>query len=365
MTRTRTSSTLALAVVAALLVGTTSPARADEGPAPTTTAFEIIGSAAIAGVPAVGAVLTATSDGWSPAPAAFTYAWSVAGHLVSSDATYTPTAADLGQAVAVAVTAHLDGYDDSTVTAVAATPVVEGQISFAGSPLITGVPRVGSTLTASVLVSPLSAPTSFTWFANGKAIPGATSSLLTLTKSQLGTRITVRASATLEGYRGATMTSARTAVVTPGRFSAPPPVISGNARVGETVCVEVGAWEPAVAVKYQWYLNGSKIAGATRACLKIAKAAWRGKKLTVAVTGAKAGYITLSKRSAATAAIVLPHRTDPTSLWNCPSWAPIKGNASSMIYHMPGQRFYSRTQPEDCFSSESAARNAGYRKAKV
>ncbi len=60
-----------------------------------------------------------------------------------------------------------------------------------------------------------------------------------------------------------------------------------------------------------------------------------------------------------------PSRTSPVSPYDCPSWAPIKGNASSMIYHLPGQRFYNATKPEDCFSSESAARNAGYRKAKV
>lgn len=51
--------------------------------------------------------------------------------------------------------------------------------------------------------------------------------------------------------------------------------------------------------------------------------------------------------------------------WNCPNWAPIKGNASSRIYHRPGQRYYSRTKPEACFSSAAAAVRAGYRAAKV
>ncbi|TXJ06965.1 MAG: hypothetical protein E6Q27_02790 [Aeromicrobium sp.] len=60
-----------------------------------------------------------------------------------------------------------------------------------------------------------------------------------------------------------------------------------------------------------------------------------------------------------------PGQTVPISEWNCPSWAPIKGNESSMIYHKKGQRFYSRTKPEACFSSESAAKKAGYRKSKV
>ena len=55
----------------------------------------------------------------------------------------------------------------------------------------------------------------------------------------------------------------------------------------------------------------------------------------------------------------------PASKWNCPSWAPIKGNAPSKIYHMKGQRFFTRTTPEICFSTESAAKKAGYRKSKV
>lgn len=60
-----------------------------------------------------------------------------------------------------------------------------------------------------------------------------------------------------------------------------------------------------------------------------------------------------------------PATSKPSSKWNCPSWAPIKGNAPSKIYHLKGQRFYTRTTPEICFSTEAAARKAGYRKSKV
>lgn len=58
-----------------------------------------------------------------------------------------------------------------------------------------------------------------------------------------------------------------------------------------------------------------------------------------------------------------PGSTSPDG-WDCPSWAPIKGNAGSHIYHMPSGAFYDRTNAEICFSSEGAARDAGYRKAK-
>ncbi len=53
--------------------------------------------------------------------------------------------------------------------------------------------------------------------------------------------------------------------------------------------------------------------------------------------------------------------------WNCPKNAPIKGNRgdTEWIYHMPGQEYYSKTNPEECFATEEGARKAGYRKAKI
>jgi hypothetical protein len=34
-----------------------------------------------------------------------------------------------------------------------------------------------------------------------------------------------------------------------------------------------------------------------------------------------------------------------------------------MIYHLPGDEFYDRTQPEDCFAAPSDAEAAGYRRS--
>ena len=48
----------------------------------------------------------------------------------------------------------------------------------------------------------------------------------------------------------------------------------------------------------------------------------------------------------------------------CPPDHPIKGNASSMIYHRPGQPSYDRTVAEFCFASEQEAEAAGYRAPK-
>lgn len=54
----------------------------------------------------------------------------------------------------------------------------------------------------------------------------------------------------------------------------------------------------------------------------------------------------------------------PASKSNCPSTHRIKGNIASdgeKIYHVPGGQYYSITDPERCFSTQTQAKNAGYR----
>ena len=75
------------------------------------------------------------------------------------------------------------------------------------------------------------------------------------------------------------------------------PTISGNATVGSTVTAVPGAWASGAAFTYQWLRNGSEISGATGVSYK-AVAADRGKALSVAVTGSKAGYTSVTQTSA-------------------------------------------------------------------
>jgi large subunit ribosomal protein L17 len=49
---------------------------------------------------------------------------------------------------------------------------------------------------------------------------------------------------------------------------------------------------------------------------------------------------------------------------DCPEGYPIKGNASSKIYHVVGQGSYENTIPEICFATEADAEDAGYRASK-
>src|SRR5918997_1906081 len=48
----------------------------------------------------------------------------------------------------------------------------------------------------------------------------------------------------------------------------------------------------------------------------------------------------------------------------CPEAFPIKGNATSKLYHSPGSPSYKRTVPEFCFASTEAAEAAGFNPTK-
>jgi hypothetical protein len=49
----------------------------------------------------------------------------------------------------------------------------------------------------------------------------------------------------------------------------------------------------------------------------------------------------------------------------CPQGFPVKGNASSRIYHEPGQVSYASTVAEFCFASAEAAEAAGFRQSRA
>lgn len=56
----------------------------------------------------------------------------------------------------------------------------------------------------------------------------------------------------------------------------------------------------------------------------------------------------------------------PVSSSTCPKKAPIKGNrGDERIYHLPSNRYYEQTNPEECFATEDGAKKAGYRAALV
>jgi hypothetical protein len=81
---------------------------------------------------------------------------------------------------------------------------------------------------------------------------------------------------------------------------APRPRIVGTPKVRKVLRVVPGAWSPAgVALSAQWLRNGKAIARATRTAYKLTRKD-RGKRISVRVTGRKAGYTTAAVTSAPT-----------------------------------------------------------------
>ncbi|MFC5676380.1 hypothetical protein [Aeromicrobium endophyticum] len=83
----------------------------------------------------------------------------------------------------------------------------------------------------------------------------------------------------------------------PSRLSPATPRISGTVKVGRTLRVKVGSWSPRPTFRYQWFANGRKISSkGTKASFRLTSKQ-KGQRITVRVTGTRAGYATVSKTS--------------------------------------------------------------------
>ncbi|MGW2092040.1 hypothetical protein [Promicromonospora sukumoe] len=81
------------------------------------------------------------------------------------------------------------------------------------------------------------------------------------------------------------------------------PSISGTAQVGRTLTALRGPWTPSpTKTTYQWRLDGKAVSGATSSTWKATSSA-KGKKVSVAITGTKAGYTTETLVSPASALV--------------------------------------------------------------
>ena len=192
-----------------------------------------------------------------------------------------------------------------------------------GAPAITGVARVGETLTADTSgiadADGLSNATfSYQWMRNdgsGDAdIAGATGATYTLVDADEGKTIRVRASFTDDAENEETLTSAATAAVgaRPNSPATGAPTISGTAQVGETLTANTSGIADAdglsnATFSYQWMRNdGSEdtdIAGATGATYTLVDAD-EGKTVRVRVAFVDDRGHQETRTGAATAATV-------------------------------------------------------------
>lgn len=272
-------------------------------PAAAATRFASAPRPQVKGAARVGSRLTVAPGRWKPR-AKLSYRWYRGTKAIkgATRSTYTLAAADRGARISVKVTGRAKGYTTRTRTSRQTSRVAAGRF-VAGTPTISGTAAVGSTLTGTGGTWRPSATLTYQWYRGATAIPGATSSTYTAVAADRGHALTLRAAGSRSGYVRQTMASRATGAVAPGSFgSAPVPVVSGNAAVGSRLTASPGTWKPTGTLTYQWHRGASAVRGATTATylLSIADA---GSRMSVKVTGSRAGYTATTRQSAATAVV--------------------------------------------------------------
>ncbi|UUP12810.1 carboxypeptidase-like regulatory domain-containing protein [Aeromicrobium wangtongii] len=168
----------------------------------------------ISGTPRSGSTLVASPGAWGPAGVSVAYQWLANGAPIpgATGAQLRLTNAQAGKRITVTTTGSLPGAAPVTTTS-AATSAVKGVLT-PKKVSITGTAKVGKKLRAKTSSwGPSPVRSSYTWYRNGKRIPGQTKSTYTLRKADAGKRITVRITRTKSNYVSAKKVSAKTGKV--------------------------------------------------------------------------------------------------------------------------------------------------------
>lgn len=257
----------------------------------------------ITGTPRPDSPVTGVPGTWD-ASTTLSYQWYVDGVVVAGNATttYTPTVDDIGKDLTFEVTSTRTGYTTLTRSSAPATVVGYAQTS-TPTPTITGTPKVGVELTAVPGTWDDGTTLAYQWLADGDAVGGATASTYTPGPDQLDAVVTVRVTGTKPDFESVSRTSDPTATVTAGDLAATPaPTITGTPKVDVELTAVTGTWDDGTTLTYQWLAGGDPVGGATASTFT-PTADQVGSVVAVAVTGAKDGYLTVTRTSAPSTAV--------------------------------------------------------------
>jgi hypothetical protein len=177
----------------------------------------------VSGQPTLGGTLTASSGTWTPGGLALTYQWLRSGTPIAGATakTYSPTAADVGHQLSVAVTAS-NGSSLAAVSGETAAVTQPSSITFleelrSSQPTVRGKARVGRTLTARPGAwGPGDVTFAYQWFRGAKAIRGAHAATYRVTRRDRGKSLHVVVTGAQPGFVTVTRTSPSTKQVKGG-----------------------------------------------------------------------------------------------------------------------------------------------------
>jgi hypothetical protein len=245
--------------------------------------------------PMVGSAVTARLAGRSATSSQLYYQWLLDGTAIkgATAESYTPVPVDAGRQLQVKLTAAGQSVISKAQT-VAAVP-----FRTASRPGFRGTAAVGHTLTA---ITGRWSPTptlGYQWLLDGRPIRDATRPILAVVPAYVGRRISLRVTARRIGY--VTRDAVSDAVqIGRGSMKAQLPRIKGEARVGETLHLLRGDWEPQPEFSYRWLVNGRPVEGRSTGIAYQVRPQDRGKRITVEVAGRSHGYASAARTSAST-----------------------------------------------------------------
>ncbi len=186
-----------------------------------------------------------------------------------------------------------------------------------GQVALDSFPTVGSTVTANLSGTiPSPARVTWQWLLDGSPIPSAHASSYAPSGADHGRELSVVATAYAPGRLPAQVASAPETVrpgvaVAPGAppsggpavLTGPKPIIKGKAVVGKRLTAKTGSWPAGTSFAYRWLANGKVVRRAASAALRL-RPALAGKRLSVRVTAAKPGYVSVTLVSAKTKKVV-------------------------------------------------------------
>jgi hypothetical protein len=256
----------------------------------------------ITGTAATGATLTAVPGTWDSG-VTLSYQWNNNGNPISgaTSSTYVVQPADDGQSITVTVTGTKSGYNSASETSAPVTPG-SGTLTLTPTPTITGTAATGATLTAVPGTWDSGVTLNYQWNNDGNPISGATSLTYVLKAADVGQPITVTVTGNKPDYGTVQETSSAVTPVAGTLTLTPTPTITGTATVGATLTAVPGTWDSGVTLSYQWSSDGTPISGATSSTY-VVQSTDTGASLSVSVTGALAGYTSVTKTSSEVAVL--------------------------------------------------------------
>jgi hypothetical protein len=285
----------------------------------------------ITGTPRSGETLTVVTGSWDSG-VSFAYQWSRNGAFVpgATGVSHVLSASDAGASIAVNVTGSKLGFNSVTRLSSAVVVTSSAQtLVLTPNPVISGVDKVGSSLSVVVGAWDSGVSLSYQWLRNGAAVPGATGNSYLLSSADLGVGISVTVTGTKPGFSSVAKSSSQF-IVRANLVLTPIPTVSGVPSPGNSLSVVPGVWDSGVLLSYQWLRNGAAVPDATGTSYVLTSAD-AGASFAVRVTGTKPGAPSIARLSLSVVIAAVPKNMTLTPVPLISGFPKVGGSLQAVV----------------------------------